>query len=160
MYIQDYSDYLQGKYSASTIHSYLAAVCGFYNVPMDLIAKPIRHTAEYTKSRSDNGKKIRADNNIDNPRYERSVAFQRVVGIIASELAKLLLRTNRDIYVFSSKTEKAAKEIKESDSKTALTERGLRRLVEEKKIVSTLIGNRNLIDMDQLYDYLSGKNRS
>ncbi|MBQ7122159.1 MAG: hypothetical protein IJO03_07875 [Clostridia bacterium] len=54
----------------------------------------------------------------------------------------------------------AIKEIKESDSKTALTERGLRRLVEEKKIVSTLIGNRNLIDMDQLYDYLSGKNRS
>ena len=73
MHIQDYADYLQGKYSASTIHSFLAAVCGFYNVPMDLIAKPIRHTAEYTKSRSDNGKKIRADNNIDNPRYERSV---------------------------------------------------------------------------------------
>ncbi len=89
MHIQDYSDYLQGKYSASTVHSYLAAVCGFYNVPMDLITKPIRHTAEYTKSRSDNGKTIRADNNIDNPRYERSVAFQRVVGIRASELAKL-----------------------------------------------------------------------
>ena len=89
MHIQDYSDYLQGKYSASTIHSYLAAVCGFYNVPMDLITKPIRHTAEYTKSRSDNGKTIRADNNPDNPRYERSVSFQRVVGIRASELAKL-----------------------------------------------------------------------
>ncbi|MBQ9849143.1 MAG: site-specific integrase [Clostridia bacterium] len=89
MHIQDYADYLQGKYSASTIHSYLAAVCGFYNVPMDLIAKPIRHTAEYTKSRSDNGKTIRADNNPDNPHYERSVSFQRVVGIRASELAKL-----------------------------------------------------------------------
>ena len=89
MRIQDYSDYLQGKYSASTVHSYLAAVCGFYNIPMDLITKPIRHTAEYTKSRSDNGKKIRADNNIDNPRYERSVSFQRVVGLRASELAKL-----------------------------------------------------------------------
>ncbi len=55
---------------------------------------------------------------------------------------------------------KVSKEIKESDSNTALTERGLSRLVEEKKIVSTIIGNRNLIDMDQLYDYLSGKNRS
>lgn len=54
----------------------------------------------------------------------------------------------------------AIKEIKEYDSKTALTERGLRRLVEENKIVSTPIGNKNLIDMDQLYDYLSGKNRS
>ncbi|MBQ3045304.1 MAG: hypothetical protein IJD49_05095 [Clostridia bacterium] len=54
----------------------------------------------------------------------------------------------------------AIKEIKESDSNTALTERGLRRLVEENKIVSISIGNRNLIDMDQLYDYLSGKNHS
>lgn len=54
----------------------------------------------------------------------------------------------------------AIKEIKEFDSNTALTERGLRRLVKENKIVSVSIGNRNLIDMDQLYDYLSGKNRS
>lgn len=89
MHIQDYSDYLQSKYRASTVHNYLAAVCSFYGVPMNLITKPIRHTAEYTKSRSDNGKTIRADNNPDNPRYERSVAFQRVVGIRASELAKL-----------------------------------------------------------------------
>lgn len=54
----------------------------------------------------------------------------------------------------------AIKEIKEYDSKTAFTERALRRLIEENKIVPTRIGNRNLIDMDQLYDYLSGKNRS
>ena len=54
----------------------------------------------------------------------------------------------------------AIKEIKGSDSETALTERGLRRLIKENKIVSVAIGNRNLIDMDQLYDYLSGKNRS
>ena len=28
-HIQDYSDYLQSKYSASTIHNYLAAVCSY-----------------------------------------------------------------------------------------------------------------------------------
>lgn len=89
-HIQDYSDYLQEQcYPATTIHNYLAAVCSFYGVPMNLITKPIRHTAEYKKSRSDNGKVIRADNNPDNPRYERSVAFQHVVGIRVSELAKL-----------------------------------------------------------------------
>lgn len=89
-HIQDYSDYLQEQgYPAPTIHNYLAPVCGFYGVSMKSIAKPIRHTAEYTKSRSDNGKTIRADNNPDNPRYERSVSFQRVVGIRVSELAKL-----------------------------------------------------------------------
>ena len=89
-HIQDYSDYLQEQgYPATTIHNYLAAVCSFYGVPMNLITKPIRHTAECTKSRSDNGKVIRADNNPDNPRYERSVAFQHVVGIRVSELAKL-----------------------------------------------------------------------
>ncbi len=54
----------------------------------------------------------------------------------------------------------AIKEIKEFDSNTALTERGLRRLIKENKIVSVSIGNRNLIDIDQLYDYLSGKNIS
>ena len=89
-HIQDYSDYLQEQgYPATTVHNYLAAVCSFYGVPMNLITKPIRHTAEYTKSRSDNGKTIRADNNPDNPRYERTISFQRVVGIRASELAKL-----------------------------------------------------------------------
>ena len=89
-HIQEYSDYLQEQgYPASTIHNYLAAVCSYYGVPMNLITKPIRHTAEYTKSRSDNGKTIRADNNPDNPRYERTISFQRIVGIRASELAKL-----------------------------------------------------------------------
>lgn len=95
-HIQDYSDYLQEQgYPATTIHNYLAAVCSFYGVPMNLITKPIRHTAEYTKSRSDNGKVIRADNNPDNPRYAHTVDFQKVVGIRTSELAKL---EGRDLY--------------------------------------------------------------
>lgn len=53
----------------------------------------------------------------------------------------------------------AIKEIKDYDSKTALTERGLRRLVKENKIPAVDIGNKALIDMENLYAYLSGKSK-
>ena len=53
----------------------------------------------------------------------------------------------------------AIKEIKDYDSKTALTERGLRRLVKENKIPVVDIGNKALIDMENLYAYLSGKDK-
>lgn len=66
---------------------------------MSSITKPVRHTAEYTKFRSDNGKNIRADNNPDNPRYERTISFQRVVGIRSSELARL---EGRDLVIDES----------------------------------------------------------
>ncbi|MBR3753644.1 MAG: hypothetical protein IKK49_00895 [Clostridia bacterium] len=52
----------------------------------------------------------------------------------------------------------AIKEIKENDRDTALTERALRRLIKENKIVPIYVGNRALIDMDKLYAYLSGEN--
>lgn len=51
----------------------------------------------------------------------------------------------------------AIKEIKENDKDSALTERALRRLIKENKIVPIYVGNRALIDMDKLYAYLSGK---
>lgn len=90
MHIQDYSDYLQEMgYKPTTVHNYLAAVCTFYGVPMQHIKKEIRHTADFTKSRSDNGKKIRADTNPENQRYARTVNFQKAVGIRASELKNL-----------------------------------------------------------------------
>ena len=52
----------------------------------------------------------------------------------------------------------AIKEIKENDKDSALTERALRRLIKENKIVPIYVGNRALIDMDKLYAYLSGEN--
>ncbi|MBQ3498332.1 MAG: hypothetical protein IJA87_04300 [Clostridia bacterium] len=52
----------------------------------------------------------------------------------------------------------AIKEIKENDRDSALTERALRRLIKENKIVPIYVGNRALIDMDKLYAYLSGEN--
>ncbi len=89
-HIQEYEKYLESQnFTSSTIHNYLAPVCKYYGVSMKKIKKPIRHPSEYTKSRSDNGKKIRADNNPDNPRYSRTVEFQKRVGIRVSELKKL-----------------------------------------------------------------------
>ena len=54
----------------------------------------------------------------------------------------------------------AIKEIKDYDSRTALTERGLRRLVKENTIPVVDIGNKALIDMENLYAYLSGKSKN
>ncbi len=46
-------------------------------------------------------------------------------------------------------------EIKQYDSQTAFTERALRRLIKENKIPVVYVGNRAMIDMDNLYRFLS-----
>lgn len=48
----------------------------------------------------------------------------------------------------------AIEELKELDPKTALTERGLRRLVLTGEIPTVRIGTKYLINMDVLIDYL------
>lgn len=56
MHIQDYSDFLQEKkLTASTIHTYLAGVCFVWDVPLDAIVKPLRHTSEFVRSRGKGG---------------------------------------------------------------------------------------------------------
>ena len=87
-YIQDYADHLctQG-YSASSVHTYLAAVCAVYDVKMDTIQKPIRHTAEYTRGRKTKITGVKSDLNDQKWRY--LVDFQKVVGIRRNELRKL-----------------------------------------------------------------------
>ncbi len=91
-HIQEYAKYLEEseKYSASTIHNYLAPVCKYYGVSMKDIEKPTRHPGQYTKSRTDNNtEKLRKDRDPDNPIYAHTVEFQRRVGIRVSELKKL-----------------------------------------------------------------------
>lgn len=90
-HIQDYIDYLKDekKLSASTIHSYAMPACLFFGVSIDNFKKPIRHTAEYTRGRSDNGRIEHSGNDFDNPRYARLVDFQRKVGIRRAELKRL-----------------------------------------------------------------------
>ena len=87
-HIQDYSDFLQKNgYSASTIHTYLAAVCNVFDTKLADIQKPIRHTADYIRGR----KNTRQDteNDLNNPKYTYIVEFQRRVGLRRDELMHL-----------------------------------------------------------------------
>ena len=87
-HIQDYSDYLQGEnYTASTIHTYLAAVCVVFEINLATISKPTRHVSEYVRGRKTN--KIEVENDLENPQWAYIVEFQRCVGIRRDELKKL-----------------------------------------------------------------------
>ena len=87
-HIQEYSDYLQtGNYTASTIHTYLAAVCAVYEINLETIQKPTRHTADYIRGRSI--KNIDSKNDLDSPAWSDIVEFQRRVGIRRDELKRL-----------------------------------------------------------------------
>lgn len=88
-YIQQYENYLEDKgYSPSTIHNLLAPVCIYHNVPMSAIDKPKRITSDYKRGRTGTAKQS-ANNDMENPKYRRSVDFQRRVGIRRNELKKL-----------------------------------------------------------------------
>ena len=88
LHIQDYSNWLvrQGK-SASTVHTYLAGVCRYFNVPLSNIEKPRRIGAEFVRSR---GQKL-VDSRNDSMREAspRLYDFARVVGCRRNEYQRL-----------------------------------------------------------------------
>lgn len=87
-HIQDYSTYLQTQdYTASTIHTYLAAICCTFEINLRTIQKPTRHVADYTRGREKND--FESKNDLDNPRWTYIVEFQRRVGIRRDELMHL-----------------------------------------------------------------------
>ena len=87
-HIQDYSNYLQAEnYTASTIHTYLAAVCTVFEVNLGMVEKPVRHVADYIRGRSI--KNIDSKNDLENPQWYYIVEFQRCVGIRRDELKRL-----------------------------------------------------------------------
>ena len=87
-YIQDYSNYLQTEnYTASTIHTYLAAVCAVYEINLETIRKPVRYVADYIRGR--HIKNIDSKNDLESPQWAYIVEFQRCVGIRRDELKKL-----------------------------------------------------------------------
>lgn len=89
LHIQEYSDYLQKQgYTASTIHAYLASVCNYHDVRLDTIKKPRRHTSEYTRGRG-KYKNSNLSGDFDNPKYERIVKFQSIIGVRRAELKRL-----------------------------------------------------------------------
>ena len=51
----------------------------------------------------------------------------------------------------------AIAEIKAVDPKTALTERALRRMINSGELPSVNIGNKKLVSLDKLFEYLNGE---
>lgn len=87
-YIQPYADLLvQRGLSASTIHTYLAAICRTWGVPMDKIKKPIRHTAQNTRSRGAKAADRRSDTK--QGASPRLYDFAAKLGIRRAEYGKL-----------------------------------------------------------------------
>lgn len=87
-YVQDYADWLvaRGK-SPSTIHTYLAGVCRWFEIPLDSINKPKRVVANNTRSRG-----IKALDSRSDARRESSPRlydFALAVGIRRAEYKHL-----------------------------------------------------------------------
>lgn len=97
-YIQAYSDYLvaAGK-KEDTIHTYLAGICFVFGVPLSSIMKPIRHTANNTKSR---GKK-KSDNRKDTQR-DCSPRLYDFAGIICVRRHEYVALRQNDIMIDES----------------------------------------------------------
>lgn len=89
-HIAAYVDFLVQKgLTPNTIHTYIAPVAIYHGVPMEEIEKPKRCAAHNVRSRSNNGRQYRSDNDESNPKYARTVEFQKRVGIRRNELANL-----------------------------------------------------------------------
>ncbi len=85
---QDYSNFLQEEnYTASTIHTYLAAVCVVFEINLATISKPTRHVADYVRGR--HIKNIDSKNDLESPEWYHVVEFQKRVGIRRDELKRL-----------------------------------------------------------------------
>lgn len=99
--IQGYSSLLEREgYSAATIHTRVAAPCKTLSVDMRDIEKPTRKAIDITRSRI-LSKNSQGKNDLSNPKYERLVTFQSVVGIRREELKNL--RGNNLVYDESGK---------------------------------------------------------
>ena len=89
-HIQDYADYLTAKgCTASTVHTYISPCCLYLGVDMKTIEKPLRKASEFTRGRYCEARSTRKNAMISNPKYKRTVEFQKRVGIRRTELANL-----------------------------------------------------------------------
>lgn len=88
-YIDVYINFLIDKgLSASTIHTYAAAIAATYQIPLQSIKKPLRIIAEFTRGR----KEIQyphSSQDLENPAYKRICCFAEKCGIRRAEYAKL-----------------------------------------------------------------------
>lgn len=88
-HVQAYEKYLEeGGFSASTIHTKVAAICKGLKIPMQDIEKPKRTIGTLTKDRNIEANK-RGKDEMMNSKFEKSVTLSRAVGIRRSELGHL-----------------------------------------------------------------------
>ncbi len=89
-HIQDYVDSLIDRgLSPSTIHTYTAACCKAFEIPMNQINKPLRIVSSFTRGRQRELPVNRNDMDFQNYNYKRIVDFQRHVGIRRNEIKNL-----------------------------------------------------------------------
>ena len=110
--IQEYENYLENdprNYSPSTIHTYIAPVCLAAGVSMDKIRKPKRSARSITRGRERDtdgqpiAQNLQGRRQEKDPKYERLVALQAVLGIRRNELRHLvgadLINRGKSCYV-------------------------------------------------------------
>ena len=90
-HIQSYIDTLvEESYSPSTIHTYAAAICSAFNVPLEEMKKPKRKVSEYTRGRNENVLFVKdKKSDLYDESWSSLVSFQRRVGIRRNELKNL-----------------------------------------------------------------------
>lgn len=117
-YIDEYINFLINKgLSASTIHTYAAAISATLRIPLNTIKKPKRIISEFTRGR----KEIQyphSSQDLENPAYKRLIEFAEKAGIRRAEYANLKgcdwvydESENRCIFVRSGKLGKPQKQL-------------------------------------------------
>lgn len=102
-FVQEYADFLvEQDYTASTVHTYLAAVASTFSVPLASIEKPKRHIAQFSRGRKADPNAAKKSN-LDHPGWEYLVRFQKETGLRRAELKRLkhknLVYSNGFFYV-------------------------------------------------------------
>ncbi len=88
-YIDEYINSLINKgLSASTIHTYAAAISSTLKIPLNSIQKPRRVIAEFTRGREEI-KYPHSSQDVENPTFKRLCSFAEKCGIRRAEYAKL-----------------------------------------------------------------------
>ena len=90
LHIQDYADHLQKSgYSASSIHTYIAACSSCWKCKMSDFKIPFRYTSEYKRGRQAETNPIKTNDLHDTVYYADLLRIQRAVGLRRSELMRL-----------------------------------------------------------------------
>ena len=103
VHLQDYANSLVERgYSAYTIHTYLAGACKAFDLKIGDIDKPKRRISEIYRGR-DNAP-LTTSSDMNHPKWQYLIEFQRRVGIRRTELMKLtgkdFLHEDGKYYVF------------------------------------------------------------